>query len=113
MEKSVLAKELIKVAKLIRFATDFSTQEALDAYLEKHPKADKEKHKVKDKMPKRKFTLVDDDEETRKKVKNLKKNVKRIKEEPKKKFKLVDDDKETKEKVKNLKKNVKRIKEES
>jgi phosphopantetheinyl transferase (holo-ACP synthase) len=100
-----IAGEILAVAKLL-MAREFATQEALDKYLKEHPDSDASKHSVK-----KKFQVVNDknDKDTKKKIKNLKKNVQRIRKEDEPIE--VSEDEITKEKLKNLKKNVKRIKE--
>jgi hypothetical protein len=46
MNKKAVAKELVKVAKLLQ-AIEFDTQDAYDAYMKEHPEADKSNHSVK------------------------------------------------------------------
>lgn len=46
MNKNLVAKELLKIAKLLT-STEFDSQEALNKYLKEHPDADKSNHTVK------------------------------------------------------------------
>lgn len=59
MDKRIIAKELVKIAKDIQ-AMNFPTQEALNQYLRQHPNADRSQHKVAPPTPKkRKYDLPD------------------------------------------------------